>query len=74
MNWTAFGRIGARVGAIALVLAAGVVTLRGGQQQGSGLPHGISKGLRSTTTWSIGSCKARIGETGNQHPGQCQAQ
>ena len=36
MNWTAFGRIGARVGAIALVLAAGVVTLRGVQQPGSG--------------------------------------
>ena len=36
MNWTAVGRIRTRAGAIALVVAAGAVTLRGVQQPGSG--------------------------------------
>ena len=49
MNCTAFGRNRARIGAIALVLAAGVATLSGGQRQGSGLPpkdgsHGTDMG------------------------------
>ena len=44
MNWTAFGRIRARVGAIALVLAAGVVTLRGVQQPGFGTAMATRRG------------------------------
>jgi glucose/arabinose dehydrogenase len=50
MNWTAFGSIRARVGAIALVLAAGAVTLSGGQQRGD-LPAKAGSHATDSRQW-----------------------